>query len=136
MSALMDPGTAMQAAIIIPLLGSILILLTGKWPNLRETVTIVTSLILFWTVSQIIMSVASGERPEVVFLEIFPGLPLALGAEPLGAVFAGIASLLWIATSFYAIGYMRGHHEENQTRFYTCFAIAIASAMGWPLPTI
>ncbi|MCB2011640.1 MAG: monovalent cation/H+ antiporter subunit D family protein, partial [Geminicoccaceae bacterium] len=48
----------------------------------------------------------------------------------LGAVFAGIASLLWIATSFYAIGYMRGHHEENQTRFFACFAIAIASAMG------
>jgi multicomponent Na+:H+ antiporter subunit D len=33
-------------------------------------------------------------------------------------------------TSIYAIGYMRGHHEVNQTRFYAAFAVAIASTMG------
>ena len=45
-------------------------------------------------------------------------------------VFAMVASGLWIVTTFYAIGYMRGHHEENQTRFYICFAIAISGAIG------
>jgi formate hydrogenlyase subunit 3/multisubunit Na+/H+ antiporter MnhD subunit len=29
-----------------------------------------------------------------------------------------------------AIGYMRGHHEINQTRFYAMFAIAIGSTVG------
>ncbi|MCP3692916.1 MAG: monovalent cation/H+ antiporter subunit D family protein, partial [Planctomycetaceae bacterium] len=28
------------------------------------------------------------------------------------------------------IGYMRGHHEKHQTRFYVCFALAIFAAMG------
>jgi multicomponent Na+:H+ antiporter subunit D len=55
---------------------------------------------------------------------------IALSAEPLACVFAVVASLLWIVTSVYSIGYMRAHHEENQTRFYAFFAIAIAAAMG------
>ena len=50
--------------------------------------------------------------------------------EPLGLLFALVASSLWIVTSLYSIGYMRGHHEKNQTRFYFFFAVAISSAMG------
>jgi multicomponent Na+:H+ antiporter subunit D len=45
-------------------------------------------------------------------------------------LFALIASFLWIPNSLYSIGYMRAHHEGHQTRFYTCFAIAIGSAIG------
>ena len=45
-------------------------------------------------------------------------------------MFALVASFLWIVTTIYSIGYMRGHGESNQTRFYACFAIAIASAIG------
>ena len=39
-------------------------------------------------------------------------------------------AFLWPITSLYAIGYMRGHHEENQTRFFFFFAISIAGALG------
>ena len=35
-----------------------------------------------------------------------------------------------MATSVYSIGYMRGHHEQNQTRFFAFFALAIAGALG------
>ena len=41
-----------------------------------------------------------------------------------------MASSLWIVTSLYSIGYMRGHHEKNQTRFYLFFAVAISATMG------
>jgi len=37
---------------------------------------------------------------------------------------------LWLITSLYAIGYMRSHHEQNQTRFYAMFAISIGSTLG------
>jgi multicomponent Na+:H+ antiporter subunit D len=59
-----------------------------------------------------------------------PGLPLALAVEPLGLLFALVASSLWIVTSLYSIGYMRAHHEKHQTRFYASFAVALASTMG------
>jgi multicomponent Na+:H+ antiporter subunit D len=45
-------------------------------------------------------------------------------------LFALVASGLWIVTTLYSIGYMRGHHEKNQTRFYLFFAMAISAAMG------
>lgn len=49
-------------------------------------------------------------------------------------LFALIASLLWIANSAYSIGYLRANRESHQTRFYVCFALAIAAAIGTPLP--
>lgn len=61
-----------------------------------------------------------GEQPTFQIAEPFPGVPIELTLEPLGMLFALIAGFLWIVTSVYAIGYMRGHHEENQTRFL-CF---------------
>ena len=44
-------------------------------------------------------------------------------------LFALIAGGLWVLNSVYSIGYMRGNHEKNQTRFYVCFALAIASVV-------
>lgn len=44
--------------------------------------------------------------------------------------FACVAALLWPLNSLYSIGYMRGNQEQHQTRFYICFAIAIASTIG------
>ena len=45
-------------------------------------------------------------------------------------MFGLVASALWPITTLYAIGYMRGHGEDNQTRFYVFFAVAIAAVMG------
>jgi multicomponent Na+:H+ antiporter subunit D len=45
-------------------------------------------------------------------------------------MFALVASLLWIVSSVYSIGYMRGNDEAHQTRFYVCFALALASTVA------
>ena len=117
-------------ALLTPLIGAMAILFTGRNANLRETVTIVTSILTFLMVVILFDKVANGERPSITVLEMLPGLGVTFTLEPLGMLFAAIASGLWIITSVYAIGYMRGHHEINQTRFYVCFAIAIFSALG------
>ena len=58
------------------------------------------------------------------------GLALAFKVEPLGMLFALVASSLWIVNSIYSIGYMRANEEPRQTAFYVCFAIALGSTMG------
>jgi multicomponent Na+:H+ antiporter subunit D len=126
----MRPETALIAAVALPLAGTLFIGAFGDRPNLREAATLVTGGALFWVVLGLLPVVQGGGRPSVVFGEPLPGLPLELELEPLGLLFALVASSLWIVTSLYSIGYMRGHHEEHQTRFYVFFAIAIASAMG------
>ena len=126
---LSDPGAAL-AAVLIPLFGGGLIAALGRHPNRRETATLGTGVVLFLVVLSLLSPVLAGARPRLVLAEPLPGLPIYLEVEPLGLLFALVASSLWIVTSLYSIGYMRGHHEKNQTRFYLFFAIAISAAMG------
>lgn len=126
----MTPETLLTAVILLPLLIAAGIAATGKFPNVREGVTIIGSIALFAIVIQLAMLVSSGPPPELFVGQAAPGLSIAFKLEPLGALFALVASGLWIVNSFYSIGYMRGNRERNQTRFYICFAIAICGAMG------
>ena len=126
----MNGETLILIAVFLPLAGALLIRLAGTSPNLREGVTLTIAVLLFATVLQLLPAVQAGERPAAILQEILPGIAIAFEVEPLGMIFGLIASGLWIVTSLYSIGYMRGHHEKNQTRFYVCFAIALSSAMG------
>jgi multicomponent Na+:H+ antiporter subunit D len=74
--------------------------------------------------------VLGGARPDGPGFEIVPGLELALAVEPLGLLFALVASSLWMVNSVYSIGYMRGNQETRQTGYYVCFAIALGSTIG------
>ena len=121
---------ALILSILVPLVATIAIRLLDQKPNFRETATITASIITFLLVLLVYQPVASGLTPELTLIEPFPGVSITLQAEPIGTLFALMASFLWIVTSIYSIGYMRGHHEKNQTRFYVFFAIAIASALG------
>jgi multicomponent Na+:H+ antiporter subunit D len=41
-----------------------------------------------------------------------------------------VSSSLWIITSAYSIGYMRGLHEHSQTRYFCFFALALSATIG------
>jgi len=118
------------ALLFLPLAGAVGIALTRRWPNVREAVTLLTATVLFYGVIQLLQPVLTGARPAVQLFEFLPGLPIAFRVEPLGLLFALIASGLWIVNSIYSIGYMRGNREKHQTRFYVCFALAIAAALA------
>jgi multicomponent Na+:H+ antiporter subunit D len=117
-------------ALGVPVTGAALIALTGRAPNIRETVTLVTAITLFACVLNVLPAVSAGARPGFTVLTMLPGLQMAFKVEPLGMLFALIASGLWIVNSLYSIGYMRGNNEAHQTRFYVCFALALAATMG------
>ncbi|MBN66295.1 MAG: cation:proton antiporter, partial [Rickettsiales bacterium] len=125
------PEILMLYIIALPVLGSVLIALAGeKRRNLREAFTLVTAGATFALLIPLAQAVMNGARPALSVAEPLPGVQLALSLEPLGMLFALVAGFLWIVTSIYAIGYMRGHNEQHQTRFYICFALAISFAMG------
>ncbi|MEM1192333.1 MAG: proton-conducting transporter membrane subunit [Pseudomonadota bacterium] len=127
---MIDPGLAIVLCLGVPLLGFAAIWLLGATPNLREAATLVTASTLLLLVLTIFLAVGNGETPGFILLTVIDGLTIEFRVEPLGALFALIASGLWIVNSLYSIGYMRGNNEPHQTRFYMSFAIAIASAMG------
>ena len=101
-----------------------------KRKNLREGSIIVAGLLLLLINNQIYNDVVAGITPQSGEFALMANYSLKLSAEPMGVVFGLLASFLWVVTTVYSIGYMRGHHEINQTRFYTCFALALAAVMA------
>ncbi len=127
----MSPENAILVAIGIPVLVAAGIVLAGRLSdNLREGVTLVGSVALASIVWSLLPDLFAGERPEVLFTRLTPDLSIAFRLEPLGMLFAALASGLWIINSVYSIGYMRANREKHQTRFYTCFALALGATMG------
>ncbi|MDG2045237.1 MAG: proton-conducting transporter membrane subunit [Maricaulis sp.] len=131
------PELALALALAIPAIGGVFVALTGSsafermfgaQPNVREAFTLIAGLALVANVAYLFEIAHS--NPTLTLAEMVPGLSLTFTLEPLGALFAAVASGLWVINSLYSIGYMRGNNEKKQTRFYVCFCIAITAAMG------
>ncbi|NNE92930.1 MAG: monovalent cation/H+ antiporter subunit D family protein [Verrucomicrobiales bacterium] len=104
------------------------ILIFRKEPFLREGATFVAGLVKLGFVIAIYQHVKNGTAVECVLIE--GPLPIVLRVDALGMVFALVASSLWILTSLYAIGYMRGLKEHSQTRFFAFFAVSLFATLG------
>jgi multicomponent Na+:H+ antiporter subunit D len=123
-------GWLIILAIGIPTFAVPCIWFLGKSPNQREAMTLVSAASLLLVVLAIVPLVLAGVPVRLELVEPVAGLAIAFAVEPLGMIFACVASFLWIVNSVFSIGYMRGNDEPRQTRFYVCFAIAIAATMG------
>jgi multicomponent Na+:H+ antiporter subunit D len=126
----MSPELLMILTILIPAAAVLGIVAADRSPNIREAVTLSAGVILLVLVLILYRITAAGVAVSADLLEIIPGLSIYFKIEPLGMLFSLIGGFLWPITTIYSIGYMRGHKEENQTRFYGCFAVAISSVMG------
>jgi multicomponent Na+:H+ antiporter subunit D len=127
---MLTPEHTIAAALAIPVVGALLIALSGRMPNLREGITLTTAAVLLMCVLPLLPLVTQGAQPALVLFALLPGLEIAFKVEPLGMLFALIASGLWIVNSLYSIGYMRANQESKQTRFFVCFALAISATLG------
>lgn len=127
---MISPGEAIAISVALPIAGMAAIWLLDRAPNLREAATLLTGAALIALTLIVFSAVGEGARPGWFVFTVVGGLPIEFRAEPLGAMFAALASILWFVNSLYSIGYMRGHHEKHQTRFYMSFAVAISAAIG------
>jgi len=118
-------------ALVPPLAVIPLILLFGeRRRNWREAAIIASGMSLLLVNCAIYNDLVAGQSVVSGELRMLSGYSLRLSAEPIGVLFGLLASFLWVVTTVYSIGYMRGHNESNQTRFYVCFALALAAVMA------
>ena len=119
-------------AVLVSLTASVLIYILGEHirPNAREAITITASVLKIILVYSMVPAVIAGTEIKYEVFSIVKGISFAFNVDPAGMVFACVASTLWILTSFYSIGYMRGHGEKNQTGYYAAFAMCLSSATG------
>ena len=119
--------------VLVPAVGAILIAWTGeRRANLREFWSVAAGVVMAALVACMIPEVMVGGTPKdpLTLATILPGIELSFRADAFGLLFALGASLLWIVTSFYSIGYMRSLKEHAQTRYFVCFALALSATVG------
>ncbi len=116
--------------IVIVLITTILIMLSGKKPNLREFWSFAGSIATFLSVAYMVPIIFNGQKIVYTLSTIAPGISLNFRVDALSLVFGIISSFLWIFATSYNVGYMRSLNEHAQTRYYTCFAVAILGAQG------
>jgi len=131
------PSWRPLAAVLISAVAIALIVASHRRPNVREAWSVLASVGKFAIVASMLPGVLDGTEYRWS-LGMVPGLDgefvfgveFALRADPLGMLFALLASFLWIFTAFYSAGYMRGLDEPNQTRFFASFAASLSAAIG------
>ncbi len=128
---MMDLSTLIFLSFLFPVIATVSNLLHGERnADLRDGLTFVAAILTFACVVAILVKVGSGTSETYTVLTLLPGLDIAFSVEPLGLLFALIASGLWCVTHLYAVGYMRGNNEANHARFFAAFSFSIAATLA------
>ncbi len=118
-------------AVLISILAVPLIVWSGRrHPNRREGWTFLAAGVKFLIVASMVPAVLGGARIHLTVAQVLPDVAIAFRVDALGLLFALVSSFLWIVTSAYSVGYMRGLNEHAQTRYFSFFALSMAATMG------
>ena len=101
----MTPALAIQLTLFSPCVGAVLVLLFGRWQNVRDTISILAGIATLYFVIRIAGYHADEARLALEVVDVMPGLTLAFEVEPLGLVYALVAA-----------GLVREHGEAPQPR--------------------
>jgi multicomponent Na+:H+ antiporter subunit D len=105
-------------------------LILSRKPNTREAWTFAAAITKFLLVASMLPDVLNGFQIHCTVAQVLPGIPLQFKVDAFGMLFALVASFLWIITSVYSIGYMRGLDEHSQTRYFCFFAVSLSATIG------
>jgi multicomponent Na+:H+ antiporter subunit D len=106
------------------------ILMSSRAPNVREAWTFLAAAAKFLIIASMLPAVLNGAQIVYTVAEVIPGVAIKFRVDALGMLFALVASTLWIVTTIYSIGYMRGLKEHSQTRYFCFFALALSATIG------
>ncbi len=117
-------------AVSVSLVATIFIIAFRRNINWRETWTFLAAFIKLAIILSMVPAILEGKKLVFKVVEILPNVGLAFRVDSFGLLFALVSSSLWIVTSAYSIGYMRGLKEHSQTRYFCFFALALSATVG------
>ena len=106
------------------------VLVSSRTPNVREAWTFAAAVLKFLIVLSMVPTILQGIEIVYTVAEFLPGAAIQFRVDAFGMLFALVSSSLWIVTSAYSIGYMRGLNEHSQTRYFCFFAFALSATIG------
>jgi multicomponent Na+:H+ antiporter subunit D len=129
-----DVPSLLPALALLPAaLAAALIVLSRRRPAVREAWSVLAAVGQTAAVAAMLPAVLDGRLPTWAPLSLAPTVPLLLRADPLGVLFALVASALWVLTTVYSIGYLRAVGDRSPTRYFACFAVCLFATVGLAL---
>jgi multicomponent Na+:H+ antiporter subunit D len=117
-------------AVSVSVVATIFIIAFRRNINWREAWTFLAAFIKLAIILSMVPAILEGKELVFKLVEILPNVGLAFRVDSFGLLFALVSSSLWIVTSAYSIGYMRGLKEHSQTRYFCFFALALSATVG------
>ena len=116
--------------LLLPAMLPLALLASHKHPTLRETISLLAGLLNLALVVLLLATLGHHEVPAWRLGDMLPGVPFSLRLDGLGSLLLITAGLLWPLATLYSTGYLRQQKEQNQTRFFCAFGLAIAATNG------
>lgn len=102
--------------------------LPERFKRLRATINLsVAAVKLCLVVALFPIVLVEGIHPEFA-IPFVPGIDLVLRVDELALLFATLSSVLWLLTTIYALGYLRG--KPHQSRFFGFFSLCVTATVG------
>ncbi len=105
----------------------VIFLLSEKSYTLRNGINLLGVSLKVFFVIYLIQAITNGEEFYYSFT-FLPNITFLLKVDQLSLVFATLSSILWLATTIYAIGYLHG--AQNQSRFFGFFSLCVSATVG------
>ena len=127
----MDIASALPGWALVPsALATALIVASRRRPTVRESWSVAAAIVQSTLVVAMLPAVLAGHRLTWAPFAIAPSIPFLLRVDALGALFACLASTLWIITTIYSIGSPRAERARRQTRYFAAFAVCLFATVG------
>lgn len=118
-------------AIIIPLTAAVIIMIIGdRYERPRNLISILAATLTSGVILTILIKVLAGNplHFNLRFIEVGGIFSFNLVVDSLGAFFALMAAILWLAAMIHSSTYM--FHEQKRTRFFSTMMIVEAATIG------
>ncbi len=116
---------AVIASSLLP--GLVIFALPEAWHGARTTLNLLAALTKLALVGILLAGVRAGEEYGFSYA-VLPGLDFAFKVDALGLLFITLSAVLWLFTTFYAIGYLEG--SPHRSRFFGFFSLCVTATMG------
>ena len=92
----MNGTTSMLVVVLLPFAAALLVALFGRRPNLRDATSLLFAVLtVVATLFAVGPTLQGAAGPQITLWEMLPGISLRFSLEPLGLLFAIVASGLW-----------------------------------------
>ena len=110
-------------SILMPLLGILGNIFLRQHKNLRDTFTFLVSVLTFSGVFLVFLLTGGVQQEELSILTVLPNLDIAFKVEPIGLLFALVASGLGYSLIFMALGICVGRMKIDNLNFLLSFVL-------------